>query len=268
MQVSQAPYSEITEAPGQLASCSQIDMIYTRYEWARKQSYGKDVLEVACGTGIGLGYLADKARSVVGGDIDPTNLEMATRTYSGSPVVKLQPLDAHHLPFVDGSFDSVLLFEAIYYLEDAQQFLAEAYRVLRPSGKLFIVSVNPEWHGFNPSPYVARYFDAAALSQMLCAQGFGASAFLGYEDRAHSLFQKALHLLKRTAVRWKLIPSTLKGRAVLKRIFHGRLMQLPNRLPERDCNFMPQLIEWNAKNSPYFKNFYIEAVKPEAAAWT
>ena len=40
-----------------------------------KEDNELDVLEVACGGGIGLGYLARTAKKVVGGDIDETILQ-------------------------------------------------------------------------------------------------------------------------------------------------------------------------------------------------
>lgn len=47
-------------------------------------------------------------------------------------------MDAQELPFQDATFDVVLLLEAIYYLPHAEKFMAEARRVLRPDGILFI----------------------------------------------------------------------------------------------------------------------------------
>jgi len=43
-------------------------MLVARYALARDRGAGKDILEVACGSGIGLGFLARQAKWVVGGD--------------------------------------------------------------------------------------------------------------------------------------------------------------------------------------------------------
>ena len=51
-------------------------------------------------------------------------------------------MDAQHLRFPDNSFDVVLLFEALYYLEDPVKFVSEAERVLRQRGVLNICTVN------------------------------------------------------------------------------------------------------------------------------
>jgi ubiquinone/menaquinone biosynthesis C-methylase UbiE len=72
-------------------------------------------------------------------------------------------IDAHNLPFDDKSFDVVILYEAIYYLEHPERFIEEARRVLRENGTLLICTANKDWSGFNPSPYTYKYFSAPEL---------------------------------------------------------------------------------------------------------
>jgi len=47
--------------------------------------------------------------------------------------------DAHELPFVDGLFDNIVMFDVLHHLERPQFFLTEAARVLRPGGQLVLV---------------------------------------------------------------------------------------------------------------------------------
>jgi cyclopropane fatty-acyl-phospholipid synthase-like methyltransferase len=51
-------YIHVTEIPGNKASAEQIERLYHRYHFASAFCQGKEVLEVACGAGMGLGYLA------------------------------------------------------------------------------------------------------------------------------------------------------------------------------------------------------------------
>jgi SAM-dependent methyltransferase len=44
--------------------------------------------------------------------------------------------DAHHLPFADGSFDNLVMFDVLHHLESPWLFLKEATRVLRSGGRL------------------------------------------------------------------------------------------------------------------------------------
>ena len=52
-------YVAVTERPGQPASRIQLEMLAARYRWAAEQARGKDVLEAACGAGMGLPVLAE-----------------------------------------------------------------------------------------------------------------------------------------------------------------------------------------------------------------
>ena len=61
-------YLAVTELSGDEVSQEQVDRICNRYYWAGKYCAGKDVLEVACGTGQGLGYLSKLAKSLNAGD--------------------------------------------------------------------------------------------------------------------------------------------------------------------------------------------------------
>lgn len=47
--------------------------------------------------------------------------------------------DAHQLPFADGSFENIVLFDVLHHLERPRRFLAEVRRVLRPGGRLVMV---------------------------------------------------------------------------------------------------------------------------------
>lgn len=207
-------------------------MLYTRYRFAAPLCEGKDILEVACGAGMGLGYLARFARRVAGGDIDEQNLRLAIEHYRGRSNIEVRKMDAHRLPFEDGSFDVVLLYEAIYYLEHPERFLEECRRVLREKGAVLICSVNKEWPDFNPSPFSTRYYSAGEISEMLERHHFKVDLYGGFPAEKESVKSAAVSLLKRTAVTLRLIPKTMKGKEFLKRVFFGRLVSLPPEVVE------------------------------------
>lgn len=127
-------YADVTELPGLAASKEQLERIFHRYHFARQFSQGKEVLEVACGAGIGLGYLRSAAKRITGVDIESENLEIAAEYYKESKNIEIKLMDAHRLTFENHAFDLVILYEAIYYLENPGQFIREAYRVLRQGG--------------------------------------------------------------------------------------------------------------------------------------
>ena len=146
-------FSTTTELPGVGATREQLSMLYTRYHLVARHCEGKVVLEVACGGGLGLRYISRRARHVVGGDIDEKNLRLAWEINQGQDRVTLCRLDAQSLPFRDWCFDTVICYEALYYLPNPEEFVREVRRVLRAGGVLLICTVNKEWGGFNPSDF-------------------------------------------------------------------------------------------------------------------
>ena len=196
-------------------------MLRARYGWAASRARDAEVLEVACGAGLGLPWLAAVARWVEAGDLDEANCELARG--SGAEVRKM---DALELPFKDRSFDVVLLFEALYYLPRAEAFFEEARRVLRPSGRLLMTMPNPEWRGFNASPLSARYFSVQELRQELEAHGFEVRISVAFpEDRGW--LAACVSMVRQGAARFGWIPKTMAGKAWLKRVFYGSLETIP-----------------------------------------
>ncbi|MBI4869977.1 MAG: class I SAM-dependent methyltransferase [Candidatus Riflebacteria bacterium] len=218
-------FSDVTERAGNRVTEENLSMDVTRYAFAARQSKGRDVLEVACGAGQGLGTLAASARRVVGGDFTESLVRVARRHYGARvPVLRL---DAHELPFGRASFDMVVLYEAIYYLKRPEVFLAECRRVLRPRGLLLICSANREWADFNPSPFATRYYSGRELADLARQTGFEPELLGAFRLGPRSPRQKLVSVLKRTAVSLGLIPKTMAGKEWLKRLFLGRLVQQP-----------------------------------------
>ncbi|MFQ6115570.1 MAG: class I SAM-dependent methyltransferase, partial [bacterium] len=90
------------EMPGRLISMEQWQMICLRYYTVGKFIQEKEVLEVGCGSGLGLRYLSKRAKKVVGGDISKENIKCARQHYENK--VKLLLMDAHKLPFKNEIF--------------------------------------------------------------------------------------------------------------------------------------------------------------------
>lgn len=240
-----ASYLNVTEVPGHKATNAQFSIMRTRYNLAKSHSTKEsDVLEIACGSGIGLGYLSENAKKVVGGDIDADLLSYAKKTYEGDSKVSVLELDAHNLPFEDNSFDVVLIYEAIYYFPEIEKAFQEVNRVLRKGGKLIISTVNKDWHGFNPSPFSFKYYSHFELEKLLTDGNFSIDAYCGFEDLPKSSNFIATSL-KRVAVKLNLIPKTMKGKEFLKRVFYGKLSPLPNVLTD-DIGELEKLVAINA----------------------
>ena len=186
---------DVTELPGHGATREQISMLHTRYGLAGELSAGKEVLELACGPGIGLGHLAKQARRVVGGDLDENNIAVARQRYGNR--IEVAVIDAQKLPYEDNSFDVVLLLEAIYWLPNPDAFVSETKRVLRPDGIVFLSSANCERPDFHPSPYSTHYFSAVDLKQLLSTHGFAVELYGGFAVGGGGMRDRLLHFPQR-----------------------------------------------------------------------
>lgn len=223
-------YQAVTETPDIGVTREALAMALTRYQYAAGLSEGKRVLEAACGVGQGLGLLQHSAMRVVGGDYSASLIATARRHYGER--IDLVRFDAQAIPFAAHTFDVVILYEAIYYLARPELFVAEARRVLNPGGTILICSANPERPDFNPSPLSTHYPSSRELAKLLSGGGFSAELAGGFPVDQASTRGRLIAGLRRFAVANGLMPKTMRGKQLLKRLFLGRLVPLPAELQE------------------------------------
>jgi SAM-dependent methyltransferase len=101
-----------------------------------------DVLDVGSGDGAAAGYVAPYCRSLTCIDTNARMLEAATERLARFPNVKTKFADVHDLPFKQASFDSILLFHTLAYAEKPQRALEECSRVLRPGGRIVVLTLD------------------------------------------------------------------------------------------------------------------------------
>ncbi len=227
----------MTELAGDEVSQEQVQRICNRYYWAGEYCIGKDVLEAACGTGQGLGYLAKYARTLIAGDYSQEILNIARSHYQDR--MNLYQFDAQKMPFSDNCFDIVIMFEAIYYLQDAAKFVSECQRVLRPSGKVLIVTANKDLFDFNPSPYTFKYYGSVELFELFSKRGFSVELFGDTPLDKISLRQKVLRPIKKLASSLHLIPGSMEAKKFLKRIMFGQLVRMPAEIEKGMVEYIP-----------------------------
>jgi ubiquinone/menaquinone biosynthesis C-methylase UbiE len=250
-------YTTVTEIPGNKVTREQVERAYTRYRFASEVCEGKDVLEVACGPGLGLGYLAQKAKKVVGGDYTENLLKVAKEHYKER--IDVLRLDAHTLPFQEDTFDVVILYEAIYYLENPEEFIDECRRVLRENGTLLICTVNKDWSDFNPSPFSTKYFSAQELFALLKQYNFDVELFGDCPVSADSAMDKIISIIKRTAVALHLMPKTMKMKEIFKRFFFGKLLTLKEEIEDGVVEYSPPVLITSDSPNLQYKVLYAVA---------
>ena len=232
-------YTIVTEVPGQRGSKEQLARLYQRYRFAQQFCKDKEVLEVACGAGMGLGYLAKEAKKVTGGDLDKNILQYPIKHYRGKDKIELREFDAQNLPFEDKSFDVVILYETIYYLAKPEKFVSEARRVLKDNGVLLICTVNKDWADFNPSPHSTKYFSAPELYSWVNHKFSKVELYGAFPASKKGIKNKIISSIKRTATTFNFIPKTMKGKEIFKRIFFGKLLTLPSEIEDGEVEYSP-----------------------------
>lgn len=153
---------------------------------------GDRVLDVATGPGFVAAAAAARGATVTGIDFSPVMVALAGRRY---PAVPFCEGDAEALNFPDGTFDAVVIAFGLLHLARPDVALAEAFRVLRPGGRLaFTVwAAPPATEGFAaildaimthgqadvplpPGPPFFRFADATECARTLSGIGFVAAA--------------------------------------------------------------------------------------------
>lgn len=115
--------------------------------------------------------------------------------------------DATRLPFGDGEFDAVTLFDVLEHVEDDARAAAEAWRVVKPSGVVLVSTPRARWRYPYYSPlrplcpherelmaewgHVRRGYDAVTLDRLFGASPTRAAGFINpltalYHDIAFS----------------------------------------------------------------------------------
>lgn len=151
-----------------------------RYSWATRWSRQRRILDVACGTGYGSKMLIDAgAGDVLGVDISGEALRFAVKTYRITTV----QANATILPINNSEFDLAVSFETIEHVTDAQDFLREINRVLRPGGVLLLSTPNSELSA-HVNPFHVREYTRSELLAVLQECGFTVTRVLGQRWQA------------------------------------------------------------------------------------
>lgn len=178
---------------GWLAYC----LPWRRSEWDMSVMFlphlpGGRLLEVGAGAGHLLQEMQNLAWEVEGVDVDAAAIENAG---AKGLRVRLGPLEDLHYP--DDHFDAICMSHVIEHIHDPAQLLRECYRILKPGGRLTLITPNAQsfchkvfgssWFALEP-PRHLHIFTRNTMRELLKESGFrAAKAFTTIRD-ADALF--------------------------------------------------------------------------------
>ena len=131
-----------------------------RYTFALQELFGKDVLDVACGTGYGMYLMSYYAKSVSGYDYNREALEEA-RKFSFKCDCCLEERNLEEDKSLTNSkhekFDVVTCFETIEHLSNPGVLLSRIKEIVKPEGFIYLSTPNTgkelkddnEWHKYH-----------------------------------------------------------------------------------------------------------------------
>jgi SAM-dependent methyltransferase len=108
------------------------------------------LLDYGCGAGTMLSVLRRRGFSdaLAGCDISREMVKETQSRLNSDQAIELRPIDGANAPFDSGEFDVVILSSVLHHVELASRnnVYADALRLLRPKGRVYIFEHNP----FNP----------------------------------------------------------------------------------------------------------------------
>jgi SAM-dependent methyltransferase len=128
-------------------------------------------------------------RSLFAADIEFIGADLA-----GNPHADIEIAPDGTLPLPDGSVDAVLSTQVLEHVLDPRAYLEEAYRVLRPGGRLLLST-----HGimvFHPDPVDLWRWTCQGLRRVVAEAGFEVVRFegiMGLGGTGLQLFQDSIH---------------------------------------------------------------------------
>lgn len=118
------------------------EKVKKRIQKQQEKYNAQNILDIGCGTGFILNLAKDMFSQLYGVDATQAMLDKVD-TSSGN--IKLFNAIAQELPFDDSTFDMATSYAFLHHLENYEDVLKEAFRVLKPNG-IYYIDLDPNKH--------------------------------------------------------------------------------------------------------------------------
>ncbi len=100
------------------------------------------IIDIGCGTGRNLPFLAEYAKKVIGLDSSPKMLQLSEHLCQKNYLnYELKQGDFQHIPVEDGSVEGVFMNMVLHHSSEPYKTLKEIGRILCPKGKLLLIDL-------------------------------------------------------------------------------------------------------------------------------
>lgn len=140
-----------------------------RYHFALNYSAGKTVLDFGCGEGFGTELLMSSAATVIALDVSKEAVAISAPKIDH----RLTVADGRKAPFKSNSFNVITSFEVFEHITNVEDYVAEAYRLLKVGGLFIMSTPNVDSYplaGLNP--YHVKEYTVDEVTEILSGAGF------------------------------------------------------------------------------------------------